>query len=60
MGSIQLDLGITGETSSLLILTEASGRCLIGINMPKSSCEVVANFAKASAREFSHLSTFLT
>ena len=37
---------ITGETSPLLTLTEGSGRCSIGITLPRSSCEAVASFAK--------------
>ena len=60
MGFIQLDSDITGETSPLLMFTEGSGRRSIGISLPRSSCEVVASFAKASAREFSGLGTCLT
>ena len=60
MGSIQLGSDITGETSLLSMLIEGSGRCSIGISLPRSSCEVVANFAKESAREFSTLGTCLT
>ena len=60
MGSIQLDSDITGETSPLLTLIEGSGRCSIGISLPRSSCEAVASFAKASAREFSDLGICLT
>ena len=60
MGSIQLGSDITGENSSLSTLTEDSGRCLIGISLPRSSCEAVSSFAKASAQEFSILGTCLT
>ena len=60
MGSIQLSSDITGETSSLLKLTKGSGRCSIGISLPRSSCEVIASFAKASAREFYALGTYFT
>ena len=60
MGSIQLDSNITGEISSSLMLTEGFGRCSTGISLPKSSYEVVASLAKASAREFSALGTCLT
>ena len=55
MGSIQLGSDITGETSPLSTLTEGSGRCSIGVSLPRSSCEAVASFANASAREFSIL-----
>ena len=60
MGSIQLSSNITRETSSLSTLTEGSRRCSIGISLPRSSCEAVTSFAKASAREFSDLGTCLT
>ena len=60
MGSIQLGSDITGETSPSLMLTEGSERCSTGISLPRSSCEAVASLAKASAREFSALSTCLT
>ena len=60
MGSIQLGSDIIGETSSLLTLTEGYGRCSIGVSLPKSSYEAVANFAKASTQEFSDLGTCLT
>ena len=60
MGSIQLGSDITRETSPLSMLTEGSGRCSTGISLPRSSCEVVASFAKASAREFYTMGTFLT
>ena len=60
MGSIQLGSDITEETSPLSMLTEGSGRCSTGISMPRSSCEAVASFAKASAQEFSALGTCLT
>ena len=59
MGSIQLGSNITGETSPLSMLTKGSGRCSIGASLPRSSCEVVASFAKASAQEFSDLGTCL-
>ena len=55
MGSIQLGSDITGETSPLSMFTEGSGRCSTGISLPRSSCEAVASFSKASAREFSAL-----
>ena len=57
MASIQLDSDITGETSPLSAFTEGSGRCSTGINLPRSSYEVVASFSKESAREFSTLGT---
>ena len=60
MGSIQLGSDILGETSPLSMLTVGFGRCSTSINLPKSSCEVVASFAKASAQEFSTLGTCLT
>ena len=60
MGSIQLGLDITGETSPLSMLTEGSGRYSIVISPPRSSYEAVASLAKASAREFSILGICLT
>ena len=60
MGSIQLGSDIMGETSPLSTLIEGSGRCSIGISLPRSSCAAVASFAKASAQEFSALGTCLT
>ena len=60
MGSIQLGSDITRETYPLSMLTEGSGRRSIGVSLPRSSCEVVASFAKASGREFSDLGTCLT
>ena len=59
-GSIQLGLDITGDNSLLSRLTEGSGRCSTGISLLRSSCEAVASFAKASAREFSVRGTCLT
>ena len=53
-------LDITGDTSPLSRLTEGSGRCSMGISLPRSSCEAVASFSKASAREFSVRGTCLT
>ena len=52
MGSIQLGSDITGEISSLLRSTEGSERCSIGVSLLRSSWEVVASFARASAHEF--------
>ena len=60
MGFIQLGSDITGETSSLSMLIEGSGRCLIDINLLKSSCEAVASLAKVSAQEFFALGTCFT
>ena len=60
MGSIQHSAVITGKISSLLMFIEGSGRCSTGICLSKSSGDVVANFAKASAYEFSTLRTCLT
>ena len=60
MGSIQLGSDITGKTSQLPMLIEGSGRCSIGVSLPRSSCEAVATFAKASAQEFSDLGSCLT
>ena len=45
---------------SLSMLTEGFRRCSTGISLPMSSCEDVANFAKALAREFYVLGTCLT
>ena len=55
MGSIQLGLDMTGETSSLLRSTEGSERSSTGVCLLRSSWEVVASFAQAFAREFSAL-----
>ena len=60
MGSIQLGSDMTKETSSLLRSTEGSERYSTGVSLLRSSWEVVANFAKASAREFSALGMCLT
>ena len=53
MGSIELDSDITGDTFSLSMFTKGSERCSTG------TCDTVASFAKASAREFSALGTCL-
>ena len=60
MGSIQLGSDITRETSLLSMLTKGSGRFSTGISLPRSSCEAVASFAKASSREFYAMGTCLT
>ena len=60
MGSIQLGSDIAKETFSLSTLTEGSGRCSIGVSLPRSSCEAVTSFANAAAWEFSDLGTCLT
>ena len=60
MGSIQLGPDMTGETSSLLRSTKGSEMCSKDISLLRSSLEVVASFAKASAREFSTLGMCLT
>ena len=60
MGSIQLGSDMTRETSSLLRSMEGSERCSTITSLLKSSLEVVASFAKASAREFSALGMCLT
>ena len=60
MGSIQLGSNMTGETSSLLRSTKGSERCSTDISLLRSSLEVVASFAKASAHEFSTLGMCLT
>ena len=60
MGSIQLSSDITRETSPLSMLTKGSRRFSTGISLPRSSCEAVSSFAKASAQEFSALGTCLT
>ena len=60
MGSIQRGSDITGKTSPLSTFIEGSRRCSTGITLPRSSCEAVSSFAKASAREFSALGTCLT
>ena len=59
MGSIQLGSDMTGEISSLLIFTEGSEKCSTDNSLSRPSCEAVANFAKASAHEFSALGTCL-
>ena len=60
MGSIQLGSDMTGATSSSLRSIEGSARCSIGVSLLRSSCEAVASFARASAREFSALGMCLT
>ena len=55
MGSIQLDSDITKDTSSLSMFIEGFGRCSTGTSLSRSSCDVVANFMKASAHVFSTL-----
>ena len=60
MGSIQLGSNMTGETSSLLRSTEGSERCSTIFSLLRSSWEAVANFPKASAREFYALGMCLT
>ena len=60
MGFIQLGSDTIGETSPLSMLTMGFGRCSVGINLLRFSCEAVASLAKASAREFSALDTCLT
>ena len=55
MGSIQLGSDVTGETSTPLRSMEGSVRCSTGVSLLRSSCEVVASFARVSAREFSAL-----
>ena len=57
MGSIQLGAVITRKISSLLMFIEGFRRCLTGIRLSRSSCDAVANFARASACEFSTLAT---
>ena len=60
MGSIQLGAVITGKIASLLMFIEGSRRCSTGIRLSMSSGDAVANFARASAYEFSALRTCLT
>ena len=60
MGSIQLGSDMTGETSMSVRSMEGSARCSTCVSLLRSSCEDVANFAKASAREFSALGMCLT
>ena len=60
MGSIQLGYDVTGETSTSVRSIEGSARYSTGVSLLRSSCEAVANFAKASAREFSALGMCLT
>ena len=55
MGSIQLGSDMTGEISSLLRSKEGFERCSTGVSLLRSSWEVVASFARASAHEFSTL-----
>ena len=60
MGSIQLVLDMTRETSSLLTSTKGSERCSTGVSLLRSSWEAVASFATASAHEFFSLGMCLT
>ena len=60
MGSIQLGAVITRKISLLLMFIEGSERCSIGIRLSMSFYDVVTNFARASACEFSALGTYLT
>ena len=60
MGSIQLGSEVTGETSTSVRSIEGSSRYSTGVSLLRSSCEAVANFAKASALEFSALGMCLT
>ena len=60
MGSIQLGVAIIEKISSLLMFIEGSKRCSIGIRLSMSSYDAIANFARASACEFSALGTYLT
>ena len=53
-------LGHYMGNSSPSMFTKGSGRCSTVINLSRSSCGVVASFAKASARVFSALGTCLT
>ena len=56
----RLGSDITRDTSSSSMLTDGFGRCSTGNNLSRSSCGVVASFAKASAHVFSVLGTCLT
>ena len=60
MGFIQFGSDLIWATYTLQRSIEGSARYSIGVELLRSSCEVVASFAKASAREFSALRTFLT
>ena len=60
MGSIQLGSDSIGVTTKSQRSIEGSARYSIGVDLPRSSCGPVVNFAKASAREFSALGTCLT
>ena len=60
MGSIQLGSDVTGETSTSVRSMEGSVRCLTGVSLLRSSCELVASFTKVSALEFSSLGMCLT
>ena len=60
MGSIQLGTDSTGATTMLYGSIEGSDMYSTGVDLPRSSYEAVANFAKASVREFSALGICLT
>ena len=60
MGSIQLGSVVTGETLTSVRSIEGSARYSTGVSLLRSSYEAVANFSKASAREFSGLGICLT
>ena len=60
MGSIQLGSDPIWATSTSQRSIEGSARYSTGVDLLRSSCEVVASFAKASARKFSVLGICLT
>ena len=51
---------MTGDTSTSMRSMEGSARCSTGVHLLRSSWEVVASFAKASAWEFSAVGICLT
>ena len=60
MGFIKLGSDITGDASSSSTFIEGSRRCSTSTYLSRSSCDVIASFARASACEFSALGTYLT
>ena len=60
MGSIKFGSDPIWATSKSQRSIEGSVRYSTGVELLRSSCEAVASFAKASAREFFALGTCLT
>ena len=60
MGFIQFGSDLIWATCTSQRSIEGSARYSTGVELLRSSCEAVASFAKASAREFSAIGTCLT